>query len=162
MKSRRLKVFQVPPGKNSLRYWYKVVNPIRVVINFIVIFLCKYMPFLSVKNGLFRLLGVKVGSGVSFALASVPDVFYPHLITVGDNSIVGYNATILCHEFMINEYRVGEVVIGKDVMIGANCTILAGVHIGDGALIGAGALVNQDVPSGAMAVGVPARVVSRK
>ncbi|NTW04636.1 MAG: acyltransferase [Peptococcaceae bacterium] len=156
---RRLKVYKVPPGKNSLQGWSDIVSPIRIIVNFAVIYLAKYLPFLSVKNWLYRRLGARIGPGVSFALAAVIDVFYPQLITVGDDSIIGYNCTILCHEFLIGEYRTGEVVIGKEVMIGANSTILPGIIIGDRAVIAAGALVSRDVPSDVMVAGVPAGII---
>lgn len=52
-----------------------------------------------------------------------------------------------------------HTVIGNDVYIGANVFILDGVHISDGAIIGAGAVVTKDIPSYAVAVGVPAVVV---
>lgn len=156
---RRLTGYPAPLGKNSLCKWYKVVSPVRVTLNFLVVYLCKYIPFLAVKRFLYRMIGVKVGKDVSFGLASMIDVFFPELITVGDNCVIGYNSTILCHEFLIREYRTGEVVIGRDVVLGANSTILAGVRIGDGALVGAGALVNRDVPPGVLVAGVPAVVV---
>ena len=156
---RRLISFAAPPDKNSLHLWYKAVNPFRLLLNFIVITLCKYIPSLSVKNFLYRRLGMKVGKDVSVGLAAMMDIFFPQLITIGDNSIIGYNSTILCHEFLTHEYRTGEVLIGKDVMVGANSTILAGVQIGDGAVVAAGALVTRDVPQGAMVAGVPAQVV---
>lgn len=160
--NRRLNRFPAPPGRNSLHLWPRAVNPARVVINFIIITLCRYVPSLTVKNWLYRLLGIKVGRDVSVGLAAMMDVFFPQLITIGDNSVIGYNSTILCHEFLVHEYRTGEVLIGRDVMVGANSTILAGVHIGDGAVIGAGALVNRDVPPGKMVAGVPARVVDQE
>ncbi len=46
--------------------------------------------------------------------------------------------------------------------IGAGAKILGGVHIGDHARIGANAVVLQDVPRGATAVGVPARIVDHE
>ena len=49
-------------------------------------------------------------------------------------------------------------VIGDGVFIGAGAKILGAVTIGDGARIGANAVVMCDVPAGATAVGVPARV----
>lgn len=54
----------------------------------------------------------------------------------------------------------GSVEIGHDVWIGANTVILSGVTIGTGAIIGAGSVVPRDIPSYAIAVGNPARVVS--
>ena len=50
-------------------------------------------------------------------------------------------------------------IIGDDVFIGAGAKILGPVTIGDKALIGANAVVVCDVPAGATAVGIPARVI---
>jgi serine O-acetyltransferase len=49
--------------------------------------------------------------------------------------------------------------IGDDVFIGAGARVLGGIRIGDRAIIGANAVVIQDVPDGATAVGVPARII---
>jgi serine O-acetyltransferase len=51
--------------------------------------------------------------------------------------------------------------IGDDVHIGTGAKVLGPVHVGNGARIGANAVVVDDVPAGATAVGVPARVVRR-
>jgi serine O-acetyltransferase len=51
-------------------------------------------------------------------------------------------------------------IIGDDVFIGAGAKILGAVTVGDGARIGANAVVVCDVPAGATAVGVPARIVA--
>lgn len=131
--------------------------------NFIIIQIARYTPFLSVKNWLYRtFLRMKVGKKTSFALMVMPDIMFPEKITVGENSIIGYNTTLLVHEYLIREYRLGEIIIGNEVMIGANVTILPGVKIGDGATVSAGTLVHRDVPSGAFVGGNPMRIIYTK
>nr|WP_256490483.1 acyltransferase [Haladaptatus sp. AB643] len=145
---------------NSLQYWADARSPLRVAIQYIVIWLVRVNPSLRLKNWLLRGIGVTIGRGVSWGLESTPDVFWPDLITVEDHAIIGYDATILCHEFLQDEYRTGEVVIGERAMIGANATILPGVEIGDNARVAANSLVTRDVPPGATVAGVPATEMS--
>jgi len=145
-------------GPNALWQVYKTVSPFKAVRNFIAIQLARYCPILPVKNWIYRrILKMKVGQFTSFALMVMVDVFFPERITVGNNSIIGYNTTILTHEYLIREYRVGPVVIGENVMIGANCTILPGVTIGDQAVVAAGSVVHKDVAPGAFVGGNPLR-----
>jgi|SRR5690625_3223267 len=148
---------------NSLWKIYQTVSFFKVTKNFIIIQLARYTPFLSVKNWLYRtFLRMKVGKQTAFALMVMPDLMFPELIRVGTNSIIGYNTTILAHEYLIEEYRLGEVHIGDNVLIGANTTILPGVTIGDGAIISAASLINKDVPAGAFVGGNPAKVIYTK
>ena len=138
-------------------HWRRHVPLWRVARNFLVVYLCRYLPSLPLKNLLYRSLGVRVGRRTVAGLGATLDVFFPQLISIGDDTIIGYNTVILAHEFLRRELRTGPVVIGADVMIGANCTILPGVVIGDGAVISAHSLVNDDVPAGGVVGGVPAR-----
>ncbi|HDR8063116.1 DapH/DapD/GlmU-related protein [Bacillus thuringiensis] len=150
-------------GGNSLWNVYKTVSFWKVMKNFIIIQIARYTPFLSVKNWLYRtFLRMKVGKKTSFALMVMPDIMFPEKITVGENSIIGYNTTLLAHEYLIREYRLGEIIIGNEVMIGANVTILPGVKIGDGSTVSAGTLVHRDVPSGAFVGGNPMRIIYTK
>ncbi|PDY22210.1 acyltransferase [Bacillus nitratireducens] len=150
-------------GENSLWNVYKTVSFWKVMKNFIIIQIARYTPVLSVKNWLYRtFLRMEVGKKTSFALMVMPDIMFPEKITVGDNSIIGYNTTLLAHEYLIREYRLGEVIIGNEVMIGANTTILPGVTIGDGAIVSAGTLVHKDVPGGAFVGGNPMRIIYTK
>ncbi|MGG4491554.1 acyltransferase [Metabacillus idriensis] len=150
-------------GPNSLWHVYKTVPFWKVVRNFIVIQLARYTPFLAMKNWMYRnFLGMKVGEHTSFALMVMLDVMFPEKIKVGRNTVIGYNTTLLAHEYLIREYRLGDIVIGDEVMIGANSTVLPGVEIGDGAIVSAGTLVHKDVPAGAFVGGNPMRVIYTK
>ncbi|MCZ2260011.1 acyltransferase [Sporosarcina sp. G11-34] len=150
-------------GVNSLWHIYKTVSFFKVAKNFAVIQLSRYTPFISMKNYLFRaFLKMEVGKTTSFALMVMPDVMFPERIKVGNNSIIGYNTTILAHEYLIDEYRVGDVIIGDNVLIGANSTILPGVKIGDGAIVSAATLVNKDIPPGVFAGGNPVKIIFTK
>jgi acetyltransferase-like isoleucine patch superfamily enzyme len=56
----------------------------------------------------------------------------------------------------------GGIMIDDDAWLGFGVIVLDGVRIGKGAVVGAGAVVTHDVPDGAIAVGVPARVVNMR
>jgi len=74
---------------------------------------------------------------------------------IGDDVIIRQGVTI-------GLKRTGErgaPVIGHGVDIGAGAKILGAIRIGDGAVIGANAVVTRDLPAGAVAVGIPARVI---
>lgn len=144
-------------GKNSMSQWWKVKNPVRVCFNFTIISVTKILPSLGLKRVLLGLIGMKVGKNVSIGLGVMFDIFFPELITLGENCVIGYNVTVLCHEFLVDEYRTGEVVIGENSLVGANTTLLPGVTIGDNATVSACSLVNKDVGPGSFVGGVPAK-----
>lgn len=105
---------------------------------------------------------MEVGKQTSFALMVMLDIMFPEKIKVGRNTVIGYNTTLLAHEYLITEYRLGDIVIGDEVMIGANCTILPGVEIGNGAIVSAGTLVHKDVPAGSFVGGNPMQLIYTK
>jgi len=55
----------------------------------------------------------------------------------------------------------GAVTIGSRVWIGDNVVIVGPLTIGDGAVIGANSVVKKDVPSNAIAAGIPLQVIKR-
>lgn len=150
-------------GANSLWHIYKTVPFFKVVKNFLIIQVARYTPFLAMKNWMYRkFLHMNVGDQTAFALMVMVDIMFPEKIKVGKNSVIGYNTTILAHEYLIEEYRLGEVLIGDEVLIGANTTILPGVTIGDRAVVSAGTLVHKNVPAGAFVGGNPMQIIYTK
>ncbi|MDW7726002.1 MAG: acyltransferase [Candidatus Methanoperedens sp.] len=152
---RHLETFKSKGTSNSLWYWTEIVSPFRVVFNYTCMCLARISPSLRLKNILYSAMGIKIGKHVSVGLEVNMDIFFPELIEIGENTIIGFNTTILCHEFLVREYRTGKVAIGKNVTIGANTTILPGVRIADNTVVSAHSLVNTDI-SGFVG-GVPAR-----
>jgi acetyltransferase-like isoleucine patch superfamily enzyme len=148
-----------PGPLNSLQHWLDARNPLVVCLNYAVIVVARIAPSLRLKSWLLRRIGVTVGEGVSWGLESTPDVFWPELVTVEDHAIVGYDVTLLCHEFLQDEYRTGEVVVGEGAMIGAGAIVLPGVEIGEGAQVAANSLVTEDVPPETTVAGVPAEEI---
>lgn len=115
---------------------------------------------LSAQVGRFCSIGNNVrvtqGNHPVYSWASTHPAFYSN----GMQSGISFVNSQLFEELTYADDRIKVAcVIGNDVWIGDNVTILAGVTIGDGAVIGAGTVVTKDVPSYAIVVGVPGRVM---
>ena len=89
-------------------------------------------------------------------------------VTIGDEVFIGHGVMFTNdrHPRATNEegqlqreedWVLEETTVEARVSIGSGATILPGVRLGEGARIGAGAVVTEDVPPGAVVVGVPAR-----
>ena len=88
---------------------------------------------------------------------------------MGYNVLIGPELILMTSDHVFKDKNIpirdqgfvaAPVIIEDDVYIGARVTILPGVKISKGAVIGAGAIVNKDIPEYAIAVGIPAKVVS--
>jgi serine O-acetyltransferase len=76
--------------------------------------------------------------------------------SIGDESVIRQGVTVGNRRL---ERPYDAPHLGARVNVGAGAKILGAVTIGDGAQIGANAVVVSDVPAGAVAVGIPARIV---
>ena len=109
------------------------------------------------------LCGVTIGVSAKIGRRLV--IEHSGAIVVHGNAVLGDDCIIRQGVTIGNRYMdkpLDAPVIGHRVNIGAGAKILGAVHIGDDAEIGANAVVLKDVPAGAVAVGVPARIILRK
>jgi acetyltransferase-like isoleucine patch superfamily enzyme len=89
------------------------------------------------------------------------EIFCDRSVTIGADCAIAWDVQILDsnHHALDGDADPAPVLIGDRVWIGSRVTILKGVTIGDGAAIAAGSVVSSDVPPGALAGGVPAKVL---
>lgn len=87
-------------------------------------------------------------------------------LTIGSDVSLGNHTKIFTSEhpysgngraFKYNELERCPVMIGSNVITGADVIILGGVHIGDNVMIGAGSVVTKDIPSNSVWAGNPAK-----
>ncbi len=93
-------------------------------------------------------------------------------ITIGDHSLLGPGVKVWStnHVFAAPDtlirgqgYEYKEVVIGRDVWIGANAFIMPGTRLGDGTVVAAGSVVGaKKYPPFAILAGNPARVIGSR
>jgi bifunctional UDP-N-acetylglucosamine pyrophosphorylase/glucosamine-1-phosphate N-acetyltransferase len=100
-----------------------------------------------------ELVRTKVGRG-----SRVPHVSYLGDTTLGEDANIGAG-TITAN---FNGEVKNRTEIGDGAFVGVDTMLVAPVKVGKGAKTGAGSVVTKDVPEGATAVGVPARVIRRK
>jgi len=119
---------------------------------------------LSCKNG-----DIELGDGANIGFNC--ELFSASTVRVGAGTLLAAYTYVIGgdHDFtdpsksILEQGRTSAgVLIGAGAWIGAGAKVLDGVSIGDKAIIGAGAVVTRDVSAHAVAVGIPAKVVSNR
>jgi UDP-2-acetamido-3-amino-2,3-dideoxy-glucuronate N-acetyltransferase len=82
-------------------------------------------------------------------------------LRIEDEVFIGPNATFTNDRFPRSKqpFPLLRTVLKRGATVGANATLLPGITIGERAMVGAGAVVTKDVPTLALVVGNPARIV---
>jgi sugar O-acyltransferase (sialic acid O-acetyltransferase NeuD family) len=105
---------------------------------------------------------VKIGTAAIVAAGTIltTQVEIGDFVTVNLNCTVGHDARLGSYTTLApGTHLSGDVKLGAGVDVGTGAVLLPGVTIGEWTTIGAGAVVTKDIPSYAVAVGVPARVI---
>lgn len=114
------------------------------------------------KFGADGLLGIEIPCeatvGERFVIEHVGGIVISGDAVFGDDCVVRNGVTV----GLRHRGQRGSPQIGSRVDIGAGAKLLGPIRVGDDVAIGANAVVLTDVPDGAVAVGVPARIIVRK
>lgn len=107
--------------------------------------------------------GLTAGKNFSMLEDVYIDPSHLWLIVIGNDVTLAPRTQILAHDASTKRHlgktRLGKVVIGDRVFVGASAIILPGVTVGSEVIIGAGSVVTTDIPSGVVVAGNPARVI---
>jgi serine O-acetyltransferase len=99
--------------------------------------------------------GIRIGPGLR--------IYHFGNIFIHNDAVLGANVTLRQGVTIGNRVEGGPApVIGDNVELGAYAQVLGGITIGDGARIGAMSVVLTDIPPGATAVGIPARIIAKE
>lgn len=125
--------------------------------NYLICRLAECIPISIIKIWIYRFIGVRIGKRVYISPRTYIDLFYPGLLTIEDDVLIGVGAHIFVHEYTQKGFRVGRVKIKKGAVIGACSVVRSGVTIGENALVGMASFVNKDVDNNTIVVGNPAK-----
>ena len=151
-----------PVGTYSYLSWagyrWASYNALTLFLRFSFVNWIRLTPLLPVYH---RLMGMRIGARVQINTAVVAD---QNLISIGDDTVIGGDVTLVAHVAERGRLTAAPVVIGRQVTVGLMAVIFPGCVIGDGAIIAAGSVLskNTKVGPGEIWSGVPARKVGRR
>jgi acetyltransferase-like isoleucine patch superfamily enzyme len=131
--------------------YHTLVYPILRITDFLFISHLKIL--------MYKLLGAKIGKNVTI-IGNCGD---PHLLEIGDNSLIGAGALLTPHTGGPKKLIIKKINIGKNCLVGINSVVLGGVKMGDNSKVGALSLVLKDtkIPKNELWGGIPAKRIKK-
>ena len=131
------------------------VNAMMLIVNLTFMDFLRLTPLLPLY---YKLMGAKIGKRVQINSKGIADV---SLLEIGDDSVIGGDATVICHLAEHGKLKLKRTVIGRKVTIGLGSVIMPGSFIGDGSLIAARSVLskNTTVPEKSLFAGTPAKFI---
>jgi serine O-acetyltransferase len=142
----------------KITFWFRIGSYLKQrrslffrILYMIVFLIHKHNQYLT---GIQLPIGTSIGKGLRFEHFSC--------IIINPSAIIGANCTIMQGVTIGSERgpKGGVPNIGDNVVISCGSLLIGNINIGNNVMIGAGAVVVKDIPDNAVAIGVPAKVVS--
>ncbi len=147
---------QPPPPFAKHSILFLLWKMLRKFLNVVII---PNIPFNTVRIGLYRMMGYRIGKGVFIGMKCYLDDLNPSHTTIEANVTISYGCYFSLHGKRQSHQH---IIIKKNVYIGMRCNIVAtkeDIIIGENSVVGAASLVNKPVPANSVAAGVPARII---
>lgn len=119
---------------------------------------------ITIGNNVHLAPGVQLAAGAGkITLKDFSGLAFNTVVTASSDDFSGKSLTgPTVPEKYKKSKKVGEIVIGRHVIVGTSCTILPNVNIGDGASIGALSLVSKNLEPWGVYIGVPAKRIKNR
>lgn len=108
--------------------------------------------------------GVQLAAGAGkIILNDFSGIAFNTVITASSDDFTGKSLTnpTVPEKYKKNKV-VGEVIIGKHVIVGTSCVILPNVNVGEGCSIGALSLITKSLDAWGVYIGVPAKRIKNR
>ncbi|MBI3893360.1 MAG: acyltransferase [Candidatus Wallbacteria bacterium] len=154
---RRLTMLDLRPGRYAYisreSFRWASYNALILLVRFTFMNFMRVTPLLPAFH---RAMGAEIGPGVQINTNVMADSC---LLTIGSDSVIGGDVTLICHSAERGELVLAPTRIGSRVTVGLMAVVLPGVEIGDGATVAAHSVVPKGtrIPPGELWGGVPAR-----
>ena len=130
--------------------------PIPIISHLLRFFAYLLFKQIEIFTGISLPASAEIGKG--FYVGHFGGIILHSQAKLGENCSVGPGVVI----GTLGGGNSGVPVLGNNVYVGVGAKILGGIKVGNNVRIGANAVVLSDIPDGATAVGIPARILEKK